>query len=53
MKGRAEPGKRAQQVGFGFASLLSKHGLVEHSVWVSLEGRAGRIEDLDQKENRI
>ena len=39
-------------VGFGFASLLGMHGLVEHSVLVSLEGRAGRIEDLDRKENR-
>ena len=45
-------GDMPSELGLGLASLLRMHGLVEHSVWVSPEGRAGRIEDLDQKENR-
>ena len=40
------------ELGLRLASLLRVHGLVEHSVWVSPDGRAGRIEAIDQKENR-
>ena len=43
-------GDMPSKLGFGLASLLRMHGLVEHSVWVSPEERAGRIADLGQKE---
>ena len=51
---RDEPnrGDMPSKLGLGLASLLRMHGLVEHSVWVSPDGRAGRIEAIDQKENR-
>jgi hypothetical protein len=50
---RPDQGDQPSELGLRLASLLRKHGLVEHSVWVSAEPCAGGNQAFVHRENRI